>query len=373
MSNKKYIHMKNLILSFSISFVIFSAYSQKFAVVGDQRGATIATQQVSVLVNSFNPEFIVTTGDNFDLTQGTLDSQVGQYFHNYIFPYLGTYGAGDTINRFFPALGNHELSANGLTEYLSYFSLPGNERYYDFVKGNVHFFIINSNTNEIDGTDTSSIQAQWLKTNLLTSVERWNIVCIHHSPYSSSSHGNNSWMNWPYQEWGATAVFAGHDHVYERIMKNEFPYFVNGAGGAGLYPFNNPVPGSIVRYNLKNGAQLISAYADSISFRFYNVDSELIDYYTIISLNDNLKNNQQWYLNAYKNNNSIYINYNVKMPSNVSFEVYDISGSLLTSTANTYKLSGSYVEKATSNLQSGIYIVCLKINNNIVCSRKILF
>lgn len=365
--------MKKILLLLIVSLVFCKTYSQKFAVVGDQRGATVATQQVSVLIDSFNPEFIVTSGDNYDLNQGTLDSQVGQFFHNYIYPYTGAYGSGDTVNRFFPALGNHDLYLTGFTEYLNYFTLPGNERYYDFVKGNVHFFILNSNPEEVDGSDSSSVQAQWIKAGLLASVSQWKLVFIHHSPYSSSSHGNNVWMNWPYQAWGATAVIAGHDHVYERIMKNNFPYFVNGAGGAGLYPFNNPVPGSTVRYNLKNGAQLIDASTDSISFKFYSVDSELIDTYTIISLNDNIKNNNKWSFNVYKNNNSVYINYNIKTASNVSVDIYDMSGYLIKNTSNTRKSTGNYVEKITSSLKPGAYIVCLKIFNNIVCSKKIVF
>ena len=36
---------------------------------------------------------------------------------------------------------------------------------------------------------------------------------------------------WPYGEWGADAVLAGHDHTYERLFINGVTYFVNGMGG----------------------------------------------------------------------------------------------------------------------------------------------
>ena len=54
-------------------------------------------------------------------------------------------------------------------------------------------------------------------------------------------------MQWPYETWGATAVFAGHDHVYERIITadgngdgNDFVYLTTGAGGRSLYNFPPP-------------------------------------------------------------------------------------------------------------------------------------
>ena len=50
--------------------------------------------------------------------------------------------------------------------YLNYFTLPNNERYYDFVQGPVHFFALNSDTNEPDGTSSSSTQGLWLQNGL---------------------------------------------------------------------------------------------------------------------------------------------------------------------------------------------------------------
>jgi hypothetical protein len=128
---------------------------QKFAVIGDYRGGDTNALKVSQLVRSWNPDFVVTTGDNYRPAQGTIDFQVGQFYHEFIFPYVGSYGLGDMVNRFFPAIGNHDVEGTGLIDYLNYFSLPGNERYYDFVKGDCHFFILNSDYTEIDGNTSS--------------------------------------------------------------------------------------------------------------------------------------------------------------------------------------------------------------------------
>ncbi|HUM71896.1 MAG TPA: hypothetical protein PLK31_23965, partial [Chloroflexota bacterium] len=64
---------------------------------------------------------------------------------------------------------------------------------------------------------------------------------------------------WPFAAWGATAVFAGHEHTYERIMADEIVYFVNGLGGRWwIHPFaGTAVAGSAVRYNQDYGAMLL--------------------------------------------------------------------------------------------------------------------
>ena len=85
---------------------------------------------------------------------------------------------------------------------------------------------------------------------------------MHHPPFSSgSTHGSTLEMQWPYEAWGATAVIAGHDHVYERIIRDDnsdgvnFPYFTIGAGRARplqLLPLR--CQGSQVRYSATYGA-----------------------------------------------------------------------------------------------------------------------
>lgn len=71
-----------------------------------------------------------------------------------------------------------------------------------------------SDCNEPDGTTSTSVQAQWLQASLAASTAVWKFVLLHHSPYSSgSTHGTNPRTQWPFEAWGAHAVFSGHDHV----------------------------------------------------------------------------------------------------------------------------------------------------------------
>jgi hypothetical protein len=255
----------------------------RFAVIGDFGLAGQPEADVAALVKSWQPELIITTGDNNypDGAAETIDENVGQYFHEFIYPYKGEYGPGADVNRFFPTLGNHDWTTDKAQAHFDYFELPGNERYYDFVWGLVHFFAVDSDSREPDGVGRSSIQGQWLKEKLAASTATWKIVYMHQPPYSSSHDGSIDWAQWPYKEWGATAVIAGHSHVYERLIIDGFPYFVNGLGGGPIYTFNEPLPGSQARFQDDYGGMLVEATPDQITFQFITREGQVVDTYSI--------------------------------------------------------------------------------------------
>lgn len=255
----------------------------RFAALGDFGGGGQPSADVAELILSWNPDFIITTGDNNYEAGGasTIDQHVGQYYHAFIGNYRGEYGEGAEENRFFPTLGNHDLETENTTVFQDYFDLPGNGRYYDFVRGPVHFFALNSNPEEPDGVSVTSEQARWLQTALAGSTSAFNIVYLHHPPFSSGKHGDNDWMNWPFQEWGVDAVIAGHDHTYERIMRGELLYFVNGLGGRTKYRFGDLVEGSQAQYDCEFGAMLVDAAEDTVEFRFINTENVVVDYYLL--------------------------------------------------------------------------------------------
>lgn len=258
------------------------------AVIGDYGEAGQPEADVAALVNSWNVDYLLTTGDNNypDGEASTIDSNIGQYYQQYIGSYSGGYGSGAAENRFFPTPGNHDWNTGTLQPYLDYFTLPGNERYYDVTLGPIHLFALDSNADEPDGRSATSVQAAWLQTQLSGSTSPWNLVTLHHAPYSSSTvHGSKSVMQWPYADWGATAVLAGHDHTYERINQDNILYFVNGLGGRSLYDLGDPVSGSVVRYNQDYGAMRIEAATLCINFSFYNRSGSLIDSVTLYKPN----------------------------------------------------------------------------------------
>ncbi len=259
--------------------------SLRFAVIGDYGSGNQDEADVAGLVKSWEPEFIITTGDNNypDGEANTIDENIGRFFHEFISPYVGSYGEGANENRFFPSLGNHDWHTPGVQPYMDYFTLPGNERYYDFTWGPVHFFAVDSDSEEPDGVDSDSIQADWLRSSLSASDSNWQIVYMHHPPYSSGKHGPKERMQWPFAEWGADVVLSGHDHTYERILRDGIVYFVNGLGGKSKYDFIEIVEGSQVRYNDDYGAMLVEVIEDVIRFKFIDCQGSLIDEFGLTS------------------------------------------------------------------------------------------
>ncbi|HTM45163.1 MAG TPA: metallophosphoesterase [Polyangiaceae bacterium] len=251
-----------------------------FAVIGDYGLSGPGEASVAALVKGWKPDFIVTTGDNNYPAGGadTIDQNIGQYFHEFISPYVGSAGQGASENRFFPCLGNHDWYTPDALPYLSYFTLPGNERYYDFVKGSVHFFAVDSDEHEPDGIDKNSRQALWLKSRLAKSSARWQVVYFHHAPFSSGSfHGSTVIMQWPFEEWGVDLVLTGHEHFYERLQERGIPYVTIGLGGNAPYDFAAPLPGSIVRVRGGTGALRVVANNQRLVSEFVTTDDKVVD------------------------------------------------------------------------------------------------
>jgi hypothetical protein len=262
----------------------------RYAVIGDYGSDSSAEADVADLVAGWNADLVVTTGDN-RYGSRSYDQVVGQYYCQFLKDAgSGSYCSGDqaVVNAFFPSIGNHDYSdGGGINQYLNYFTLPGvdfssssgNERYYDFVWGPVHFFAINSDREEPDGTDSNSPQAQWLQAQLAASTAPWQVVFFHHPPYSSAEHGSIGYMQWPFAAWGADVVLGGHDHNYERIERDGIVYFVNGAGGNSLYQCGVPVFGSQICYDDDYGAMLVDADQSGMTFQFMRRDGTVIDSY----------------------------------------------------------------------------------------------
>lgn len=257
--------------------------SVRFVVIGDYGWAGPQEQQVAELVDWLEPDYVVTTGDN-NYPYGsasTIDQNIGQYFSELIFPYKGAFASSATENRFFPVLGNHDWETPGAQPYLDYFTLPGKERYYEMERGPLHFFAIDSDPREPDGNGPESVQAEWLRQALAASKAPFNVVAMHHPPFSSGPHGDTPATQWPYRQWGADLVLAGHDHGYERLEVDGLTYVVSGLGGVSIYSFGLPVAGSQVRYNEQFGATVLDADERQLRLSFFNTDGQLIDTATV--------------------------------------------------------------------------------------------
>jgi len=260
-----------------------------FAVIGDFGKSGLPEQQVADLVHSWQPEFIVTLGDNNypNGCQQTIDANIGQYYGAYIRAKKGAKSqyAKSEQQRFFPCLGNHDWRAPGAKPYLDYFDLPGNGRYYQITRGPVAFFIIDSDPHEPDGIDAHGAQGQWLKGALADATAPWKVVILHHPPYSSGRHGSNTWMQWPYKAWGAHLVMGGHDHTYEHIVMEDLHYIVMGLSGASKDAFRVacalPNAQHDSCYDGNYGALEAEASATELTLRMTTIDGRVHDTVTL--------------------------------------------------------------------------------------------
>jgi hypothetical protein len=257
------------------------AYDVRIGSIGDYGKENDFAVGTAKLVKGWNPQSIITLGDNYYDGVSAIDDNIGEEYQAYIGNYKGDHGPGAMTNQFFPSLGNHDYEDGGAA-YFNYFTLPGNERYYDFVRGPIHFFVVNSDPHEPDGTSPTSVQGQWLQNALAASSSAHDVVYFHFTAYGSGSEGSSTYMRWPFLEWGADAVLAGHNHHYERLYVGGLTYIVNGAGG-GPDSIGSPISGSLVRDDSDSGAMLIQANDLAITFQYQLRSGEVLDTLTVRS------------------------------------------------------------------------------------------
>jgi hypothetical protein len=277
------------------------ATTTKFATFGDYGAATVNEAAVATLVKSWNPDFIVSLGDNNYLpvtTMANWETAVGNYYGDYILGRTdGLYPKQTaTEQRFFALIGNHDYGTgsglgiaaailNGNNSYFrAYFidnASGGAPRlpistgradstgiYYEFVKGSCHFFMIDSNQT-LTNPDFLTETQNWLTTRIAASTSRWKILACHHSSYGTSNNYNTTaQMTWVASVPGIDVVLQAHAHVYERMQVNQTTILNVGTGGTSLYSFGaNPIPEDRFR-SANYGAVLASASDNGLKFQY---------------------------------------------------------------------------------------------------------
>lgn len=278
-----------------------TALPVRFAVIGDfgsENGSFPLEGKVPEFVKKWDPDFIVSLGDSaysdHSDKQNAFKVDVLDFYQNYIKTPADDPKGNDT--RFFPALGNHDYHASGggvfparFAAYQAMFAVPagpGGHHYYEFARGPVRLFVLDSNqVSESDGWKNESAQWKWFDDRVAAAQEPWKLGILHHSPYHSAKKNEGDiWMRaWNFETRGVTAVIAGHSHIYERVMKDDFPFFTNGVGGNNIVTAKDDhVAGSTVIYdkaaamkqglgNKDHGAILVEATPAALTLEFWTV------------------------------------------------------------------------------------------------------
>ncbi len=227
-------HVLSLVLLAAVTLVLsasgapefafpLSPNSVRLALIGDfgnggQFQADVARQMVKSRA-IFPFEFVISLGDN--LLTG---SQPSDFDKDFAVPYKPLLDAGVL---FYASLGNHDKTNE---RFYKPFNMT-DATYYTYKKGHVRFFVLDSNY--MDPTQTA-----WVETQLRGAGNGdWKICYFHHPLYSSAkSHGPDAdlrkLLEPLFVKYGVDVVFAGHDHVYERVLPQQgIYYFTEGASG----------------------------------------------------------------------------------------------------------------------------------------------
>lgn len=249
------------------------------AVIGDFGTGTPAANRVADLVNAQDPIAVVTVGDN-------VYGAIG--YPRAIAPYCRYLSAAPpwsqcpassmpSVNRFFPAAGNHDYSDGGITAFQDMFVAARSRTWYSVVLDGIEFLVLDSQA-ALDDPASMAAQRGWAQRRARESRADWQVVVLHHPPYSSSTvHGSTAALQWPFTSWGVDLVLAGHDHGYERLQRWGLTYVVNGASGAPLYRLGPRLLGSIASNDRVHGALFLRVVGDQLLGEFRASTGQRID------------------------------------------------------------------------------------------------
>jgi predicted phosphodiesterase len=198
--------------------------SIRFVVLGDTgtggRQQFEVGQKAEEYRKKVNFDFALMLGDNIYGSERPQD-----FAKKFEQPYKPLLDAGV---KFYAALGNHD---DPNQRFYKPFNMEG-ERYYTYTKGDIRFFVLDSNYMD-------RRQLDWFQRELEKSGSDWKFAYFHHPLYSSGkTHGSETdlrvLLEPLFLKYGVSVVFAGHEHFYERIKPQKGVYYFTAGGAAKL-------------------------------------------------------------------------------------------------------------------------------------------
>lgn len=256
-------------------------------VVGDTGSGDTPQERLSEVMREMDADLLLHTGDVVYPRGGECG-----YEERFYEPYEELIDSVPV----YPVLGNHDVLTENGEPYLTAFDLPaeesGTERFYSFDYGPLHVAALNSELYYGDDSVPTEVQKAWLRQDLRASDRPWKIVIIHRPPFNSSPyHGADRQVFEDlvgiFEEEGVDVVFAGHEHVYERLKPiNGVQYFVTGGGGANLRGAGTS--DLTLASALKYHALRMEASPERLYVEAVGIDGEVFDRVEIVRPSGNL-------------------------------------------------------------------------------------
>jgi hypothetical protein len=245
--------------------------SVRFLVIGDGGTGDRRQNEVAVQMIKYHQRFPFTfaimLGDNIYGSERPQD-----FAKKFERPYKALLDAGV---EFHAALGNHD---DPNQKFYKPFNLGG-QRYRTFKKGNVRFFVLDSNYLDPE-------QVAWLEKELAASGSDWKIAYFHHPLYTTARRGPEVELRTVLEpiliKHGVSVVFQGHEHIYERVRPQQgIQYFV--AGGSAKLRSGDTREGELIEaaFDTDRSFMLVEVAGDSMYFQTISRTGETVDKGTV--------------------------------------------------------------------------------------------
>jgi len=153
----------------------------------------------------------------------------------------------------YPALGNHDLPRSAAAPAFEWLGAPRQSLarevfYYGFAYGPVRVAVLDSPA-LLDG---DAVQLAWLRSFMAPGGAPLKVALLHHPLWSPGPHGASAELRKSLlpalRDSGVSLVFAGHDHMYYRTVRDGITQIVTAGGGAPLYDSTGKdmLPGDVV-------------------------------------------------------------------------------------------------------------------------------
>ncbi len=213
-----------------------------FTVFGDNQppqataSQPVRFRELLARMKTLSPDFAVCTGDS--IYGASSLARLRLQYKDYTDTVVSLFGG-----KVYQTIGNHE--AFGTKSSQEFFQKELGSLYYSFDKGDSHFIVLDGDVNGEEGKITGD-QLAWLKDDLYKArAAGHKFVFLHRPLYPVGGHTGSSMdtsrvdrdaLHGLFARNRITAVFSGHEHLFNAQKRNGVIYIISGGGGGELYP-----------------------------------------------------------------------------------------------------------------------------------------